>query len=114
MKILGYLWALPCAILGLLIALPCIPRRFAWHDGALDVHVRHCFPAWASAQTWGWVILVAKDSPRIARHERVHVKQYLVLGPLFLVAYPLASVWAWMRGGNPYRDNWFERQAYGR
>jgi hypothetical protein len=30
---------------------------------------------------------------------------------LLLVLYPLAGMLAWLRGGNPYRDNPFEREA---
>jgi hypothetical protein len=30
---------------------------------------------------------------------------------LLLVLYPLAGLIAWLRGGNPYRDNAFECQA---
>jgi hypothetical protein len=45
-------------------------------------------------------------------HERVHVRQAERWGPLFLPAYVIASVAALLRGGNPYRDNAFEREAY--
>ncbi|WP_296817679.1 hypothetical protein [Thiobacillus sp.] len=30
---------------------------------------------------------------------------------MLLVLYPLAGLLAWLRGGNPYRDNLFEREA---
>ena len=36
----------------------------------------------------------------------------LLLGPLFLRAYPLASRVAALRGMPAYRGNWFEVQAY--
>ena len=45
-------------------------------------------------------------------NERVHVAQYEQLGPLFFVAYAGSSLLAWCRGGCPYRDNRFERQAF--
>ena len=45
-------------------------------------------------------------------HERVHVRQAERWGALFLVAYPLASAFAWVRGARPYRDNCFERAAF--
>ena len=38
--------------------------------------------------------------------------QYERWGPLFLLAYPAASAWAWLRGRRPYRDNAFERPAF--
>ena len=34
------------------------------------------------------------------------------LGALFVPAYLAASVWQGLRGGAPYRDNVFEREAY--
>ena len=49
----------------------------------------------------------------IARdHEWVHVGQYERWGPFFLPAYAVASLWAWLRGRDPYRDNRFEREAF--
>jgi hypothetical protein len=44
-------------------------------------------------------------------HERAHVRQFERWGMLLLVLYPLAGLLAWMRGGNPYRDNPFECEA---
>jgi hypothetical protein len=49
---------------------------------------------------------------RMRTHERVHVRQYERLGPLFFVAYAGSSLIAWCRGGSLYRDNYFERQAF--
>ena len=64
--------------------------------------------------TWGHVILgqtaAALDISR--EHELVHVRQYERWGPLFIPAYLLCSAVIWLRGGDPYRDNPFERQAY--
>ena len=45
-------------------------------------------------------------------HELVHVGQALRWGVLFPFAYVLASLWAWARGGDLYRDNVFERAAF--
>jgi hypothetical protein len=45
-------------------------------------------------------------------HERVHVTQCEVWGPLFLPAYAASSMVAWARGGDAYRDNAFEREAW--
>ena len=68
-----------------------------------------------AAITLGHVVLgVSADALNATRtHERVHVRQYERWGILFLVLYPLAGVHAWMKGGNPYLDNVFERQARG-
>ncbi|NDP49327.1 MAG: hypothetical protein GZ085_13265, partial [Sulfuriferula multivorans] len=51
----------------------------------------------------------ALDATRI--HERVHVRQFERWGVLLLVLYPLAGLYAWLRGGCPYRDNVFEQEA---
>jgi hypothetical protein len=48
---------------------------------------------------------------RLRAHEQVHVRQYELLGPLFLLAYPAASLLAWLRGQCPYAGNAFERHA---
>ncbi len=44
-------------------------------------------------------------------HEQAHVRQVERWGPAFLPAYLAASAIAWARGGNAYRDNWFEIDA---
>ena len=49
---------------------------------------------------------------RTRAHERVHVEQCERWGPFFLPAYLIASAWVWIRGGNFYLDNPFEREAY--
>ncbi|MBX3425406.1 MAG: hypothetical protein KF688_06980 [Pirellulales bacterium] len=46
------------------------------------------------------------------KHELVHVRQYERWGPLFVPAYFACSAWIWLRGGDPYHDNPFEREAY--
>jgi len=66
------------------------------------------------AITLGHVIL-ARDAATLLRyreHERVHVRQWEHWGPLFMIAYPLASAWAWMRNRGAYRGNRFEREAW--
>jgi hypothetical protein len=45
-------------------------------------------------------------------HELVHVRQYERWGPLFIPAYVACSVFIWFRGGDAYRDNPFEREAF--
>lgn len=67
-----------------------------------------------SAITLGHVILGLNagclDDAR--DHEHVHVRQYERWGPLFLPLCLGSSAWQWLRGGCPYRDNLFEREAY--
>ncbi len=81
--------------------------------GTTVCRVRRLVPAWAGAQTWGRLILVAEGEDWRAHwpHEYVHVLQWRCYGPLFPVLYALASLWAWVRGGRAYRDNPFEVEA---
>lgn len=66
-----------------------------------------------AAITLGHVVLGVSSSALAATrvHERTHVRQFERWGVLLLVLYPLAGMLAWLRGGNPYRDNPFEREA---
>ncbi|HMO84113.1 MAG TPA: hypothetical protein PKC18_04240 [Lacipirellulaceae bacterium] len=45
-------------------------------------------------------------------HELVHVRQYERWGPLFVPAYLACSAVIWLRGGDAYLDNPFEREAF--
>jgi hypothetical protein len=55
------------------------------------------------------VSLAALDATRA--HERAHVRQFERWGVLLLLLYPLAGLLAALRGGSPYFDNVFEREA---
>jgi hypothetical protein len=70
--------------------------------------------AGAAAMTWGHVILgrTAATLDVCREHELVHVRQYERWGLLFIPTYLLCSAVIWLRGGDAYRDNPFERQAY--
>ena len=67
----------------------------------------------AAAMTLGHVVIGrsahALESTRA--HERVHVRQYEMWGPLFIPAYFLAGLYELARGRHPYFDNRFEREA---
>lgn len=112
-----YLWAAPCTLVGLLLALPVLLgggtlRRI---DGVLEVALPGAArrPRLAGAITFGHVVLGA-DADTLAQlraHERVHVQQYERWGLLFFLAYPLASLWQWLRGRRPYWHNPFEVDA---
>lgn len=91
-------------------------------DGVLEVAgglpaltLRRGFPhsGPVGAMTLGHVVIgVSERSLALTRrHERAHVRQYERWGVLLLILYPLASLWAGLRGRDPYRDNWFERNA---
>lgn len=124
LRLLRYLWALPVTLLGVLVAL--VSRGSGGTlkrvEGVLEV--AGGWPAWAlrrgfpfsgavAAITLGHVVVgVSRNALTSTRaHERAHVRQFERWGVLLLVLYPLAGLLAWIRGGNPYRDNPFEREA---
>jgi hypothetical protein len=124
LRMLLYLWASPVTLFGLLIALVArgsggTLRRV---DGVLEAAggwparvLRRGFPfsGAVAAITLGHVVVgLSPDVLSATRaHERAHVRQFERWGVLLLVAYPLAGLLAWVRGGHPYRDNRFEREA---
>jgi hypothetical protein len=111
-KILAYAWSLPGTLLGLLLSLALRPSEPRWQHGAIWVRVGWFWPPWVAAITLGAVVLHrATPTPRLILHETRHVKQWLVLGPLFAPAYLLACAWAWVRTGEGYRWCWFEVDA---
>jgi hypothetical protein len=120
---LAYVWAAPATALGLVFALLALRGgQIAIIDGVLEVHgpllrwaLAHltAVRGGVTAITFGHVVLghdgQALESTRT--HERVHVAQYERWGPLFIPAYAAASLWAFLRGGDFYLDNSFEREA---
>ena len=117
-----WLWLGPFTLLGLLVALLGGVRSVRVESGAMHFVAA---PRWVlgwffrafgvAAFTWGAVIIFANEwgprNTRLVRHEQAHVCQASTWGPVFPVAYMLASAWALVRGGHVYRDNWFERAA---
>ena len=124
-RFIAYAWASPNSLIGLafgfLMSLSGASVRAVL--GALEfsggwIGARLCQPASRfpfRAITFGHVILgtdpAALDAAR--DHEHVHVRQYEAWGPFFLPAYLASSAWQLVCGRRCYRDNWFERQAYG-
>ncbi|MGH8613581.1 MAG: hypothetical protein ACREYF_16580 [Gammaproteobacteria bacterium] len=119
--ILIYCWALPNTLLGLGCGLLTLVTggRVRARFGALEFYggfARLLLSAMlihARAMTLGHVILgqdpKCLDAAR--DHEQGHVRQAEIWGPLFLPAYLISSLWALLRGGHFYFDNWFERDA---
>ena len=113
------LWASPYTLLGLLIGILC-RGKFQCIDSVVEIHGPRInwflchLPIAAMAMTLGHVVLgqnvIALNRTR--RHERVHVRQYCIWGPLFGPAYLLCSAVLWLRGRDAYRDNPFEREAF--
>ena len=118
-------WASPYTLLGLLIGVIglCTGGRARIRDGAIEFHggaakwfVVHLLPhgQFTFAITLGHTILGQTSAALdiASAHERVHVRQYERWGPFLGPAYLLASLYLWLTGGRPYRDNPFEREAY--
>ena len=121
---LGVVWASPNSLLGFVLgSLGCLTgghvqrkgRAIEFYGGCVTPFLNLCCGRWVSAITLGHTILgrdqVCLDECR--EHEWIHVRQYQRWGPFFLPAYALSSAIAWMQGKRPYRDNHFEREAYG-
>jgi hypothetical protein len=119
-----YLWASPNTLLGVRLAsLAAVGGEFRVVGGVLEAHgpalrwiLRHLVPlrGGALAITLGHVV-VGRDAWALDEtrdHERAHVAQCERWGPWFLPVYLLSSAWAFARGGDPYLDNVFEREAF--
>ena len=124
LRIWFYLWPLPATLVGVLLALLARSSggMLQWVDGVLEAAggwparvLRRGFPfcGAVAAITLGHVVVgVSRGALAATRaHERAHVRQFERWGALMLVLYPIAGLIAWLRGGNPYRDNYFEREA---
>ncbi len=124
-QLLRYLWALPASAIGLLLGsvallLGATARRV---EGTLEIgggrlgRWAEGLPAQArfAAVTLGHVILGIDDIALAGcrAHERVHVRQYERWGVFFFPAYAIAGLRELARGRDPYRDNYFEREARG-
>jgi hypothetical protein len=122
--LIRYLWAFPNTLVGLVLVPPVLLTGGHLHlvRGVLELHGRLAsvllrrlipLPGGASAITLGHLV-VGRDPTALActrAHERVHVRQCEVWGPLFIPAYLLAGVWAFLTSGRAYSANYFERQA---
>jgi hypothetical protein len=72
---------------------------------------RWAFPP-AGAVTVGSVVISRRRLPEgVWQHELSHVRQYAVLGPVFWPAYAVAASWSWVRTGDWWSRNIFERLA---
>lgn len=124
LRLVRYVWASPATLLGLLIALAARASGGTLRRVGGVLEVAGGWPAWllargfpfsgaVAALTLGHVVLGVSLAALTATraHERAHVRQFERWGLLLLVLYPLAGLLAWLRGGNPYRDNVFERDA---
>jgi hypothetical protein len=117
-------WAAPASMLGMGLAglALCAGARAHHHRGVLEVSGgrldglldgRHPLLHF-DAITLGHVVLGRNPGLMavLRAHERVHVRQYERWGVFFFPAYLGSSLWQWLRGRDPYRDNRFEREAF--
>lgn len=124
--LLGVLWASPYTLLGLLIGglglctggrVRIRGRAIEFYGGAVTWFVTHLLPGgqFTLAFTLGHTILGQSEASLDISHdhEMVHVRQFERWGPLMGPAYLMASLVLWLAGRRPYRDNPFEREAYG-
>lgn len=102
---LGRIWALPGTFIGLLLgattaSAPRVRDRvlaFESPRGFGALHKRMGF----AAITFGHVVIANRHlDDRLWTHELVHVRQWELLGPIMLLAYPLASIAGYRR--NPF------------
>ena len=124
LRFFRYLWPAPITLLAAGAALLAgeAGASLALRDGILEASggplgpiLRRIYPPMAiGAITLGHVVLAqdAKSLGRSRQHEQVHVRQYERWGVVFPLAYLVASGWALLSGGDPYRDNRFEREAF--
>jgi hypothetical protein len=125
-QILAIIWASPYTLLGLLVGLlgVCTGGRarvrgpvIEFYGGGTKWFLQRCLPhgQFVLAFTLGHTVLGQTDaSLDVSReHELVHVRQFERWGPFMGPAYLLASLCAWLAGRRAYRDNRFEREAYG-
>ena len=111
LRALGYVWALPNTLLGLVLGLLSFQRpRFDRGVLVFD-RARRGF-LWAFGRTrWraitlGHVVLATRRlEGRLLQHEMTHVRQHARLGPLFLPSYLALHVFT------GYGKNPFERAA---
>ena len=87
-----------------------------FHGGISTFLLKHCtvLKGGAAAITIGHVIHGQDQRclDQARNHEHVHVRQYEKWGPFFIPAYLLASLIIKCKGGDAYRDNPFEVEAY--
>ncbi len=122
--LLRYLWAFPATAVGLaLAAIACLLGATARvHNGVLEVaggllaRAASALPRFKHvlALTLGHVVLgISHELLDHERpHEHAHVRQYERWGLLLFPLYLASSIVQFLRGGHPYRDNRFERQAF--
>jgi hypothetical protein len=124
MRLLKYLWPFPITMFGLILAgiVKASGGHCSRHSNALEAsngaasRLLWLMNPWAKIEaiTLGHVILARNPAvaARLRTHEHTHVRQYERWGVIFPFAYLASSAIAVMKGGDAYRDNVFEREAF--
>ncbi len=122
-RVLAVVWAVPYTLIGLSIGsiglltggrmLLRWPLEFC--DGGVRWFIEHLPKGDVTAITFGHVVLGRTEAGLdITReHEHVHVRQYERWGPFFGPAYLGCSFVLWLWSRDSYRDNPFEKEAFG-
>jgi len=124
LQVLRIVWALPYTLLGLSIGgiglcaggkVRFRGRVIEFYEGGTKWFVTHLPGGDWIAFTLGHTIHGESESSLdIAHdHEMVHVRQFERWGPFMGPAYFISSFMLWIIGRRPYRDNPFEREAFG-
>ena len=120
-----YAWASPATLVGLTLSMVAVATgaRPSVVDGIVEVsggrlqRLIDALPAACrfGAITFGHVVICVDAATAAAAraHEQVHVRQYERWGIVFFPLYAASSLVQLVRGRDPYRDNRFEREAFG-
>ncbi len=124
MRLWRYLWPLPITLFGLILAgiVKASGGACQRYGNALEAsngaasRLLWLMNPWANIEaiTLGHVILARNTdtAARLRTHEHTHVRQYERWGVIFPFAYLTSSAIAVIKGGDAYRDNVFEREAF--
>ena len=114
-----FIWALPVTLFGLLLVGVGLLTGGRVHQVDVVVEQDRGLVGWIlfrlghACITFGYVTLGVNPGflDFYRDHERVHTRQYGRWGIFLWPAYLASSVWEFAHGRDPWRDNWFERQA---
>jgi hypothetical protein len=122
-RLAGLIWAAPITLIGVLFAVVIrfTGGRIEKHGIAWEASNGAAFQLLSllnprqkiAAITFGHII-IARDTAianELRAHEHAHVRQTERWGIFFPLAYLMASIVAWVQGGDAYLDNSFEIEA---
>lgn len=117
LHVLAWIWSLPTELVGLLLLPFYTPKSAYFREGCLIIrNDRMVGYTNTIGQTWGRVVFIKTTTDpsyfeTIWTHEHTHTKQCDALGPLWMLAYGLASLISLLQGTGGYEGNYFERRA---